>query len=187
MWFLLFISLAPLFVFAFINYRYHNLKKSVLSGIISALLLLVVLWAIFDWVDYELVSMLVFMVILGAIAIRKNEEFYFKLQPAITGFIAAILILYYEIFRGGLLPLFASKFQKVMSEDQIRMLQNPQALDLFVKLSYSSVFWIIRHSALLAWAAKYSSIKIWLLIKTFFIPLFVVVNILTLVLLQLQM
>lgn len=178
MWNLFILSLLPLICFAIINY-YTNLKVSVVSSIFTAFCLLIASWVIFDWFDFELVTMIVLMIIFGIIAIVKNNEFYFKLQPAVSGFAVCLIIIYFELFDQSLLFKFLPKIKAVLPHENIALLENALVLDRFHTLFLHGCFWISVHSALLAWAARFGSTKTWLLVKAFFLPTFLVILMIT--------
>ena len=172
------ISLIPLVLFAIINY-YTNLKISVVSSIASALLMLVFFWWVLDWFDPELIIMVVTLIVFGTVAIYKDDEFYFKLQPAVTGVGVVIFMIYFEVIGEPLLFKMLPKVGKLLPPDKAHLLENSQVLATMHTLSLHGIFWIFVHSVLLGWCARFSSTKVWLLVKAFFLPAFLLIMLLT--------
>lgn len=183
MWNLFIISLIPLILFAIINY-YTNLKTSVITSIISAILMFFLGWLLLDWFDHELILMIIVMVIFGIIAIKKDNEFYFKLQPAVSGLLICLIVLYFEIFDESLLFKLLPTINAHLPANASHLLKNKRMQETFHTLFLHGTFWIALHSILLAWSAKYSSTKTWLLLKAFFLPVFLVIMTITLLFMQ---
>lgn len=168
---LLLVTLFPLLVFAIIS-SYSSLKTGVYSSLVSSLFMMWLCWYAFEWFDEELIIMFITMVIFGGIAIKKNEPFYFKLQPAITGICSALLIIYYEIIGDPLVLKMIPQMISRLPEDKQALLSDPWVQNMLHQLSLHSVFWILLHSIVLAWMAKNRSTKSWIIFKAIFLPYF---------------
>ncbi|NRA45305.1 MAG: hypothetical protein HRU09_10155 [Oligoflexales bacterium] len=163
------ISLIPLFLFAIVNY-YRGLEAGVWSGVVGSVFLGAFFWLAFDYLDYEAVTMVVLLLVLGIISIRSKKEIYFKLQPVASGIISVAILAWFQIFDQPFFLKILPKMHKVLPPEQLELMGQPEFVGAIERVSLYCIVLITLHTALLAFTAFYSSTRMWLLVKALALP-----------------
>lgn len=170
---LLFLSLIPIVTFAVVEH-YKGMKSAIYTGIFSSLTTAVLIYILLGEVDYEILTMIFLFFLLGYISLRKEQEIYYKLGPAITGLISTLFLLWYQLFDQNFFLKMTFKLQSQLSPEQQQVLMNPEFVTVIERVTWDTILFTIIHSAIIAYAAFNWKTKSWALLKVMQLPLLLI-------------
>lgn len=130
-------------------------RKSILVSLVLAFLLFLYLFMKMKHTDYSLFIDFGFLLALGGLSIKFNDERYFKYQPAIISALAGIFVIYYQVFQNGFIKHFAPMVAETLSDPrQIAQMTDPQNIELLSGAEPGMIIAAVLHCSLMLYLAK---------------------------------
>jgi intracellular septation protein A len=168
-----FVGVLPILIFVILD-SVTTKKAAILSAMLLALGELIFTLVKYHTIDELTVLSVVLVALFGGLSIKKNNDVYFKLQPAILGFFFAASFFFFYYFLDK--PIFNFMIEKYFNNDVEPFLHNrvPKGyfLELMRVLSRDLGWWILAHALLTAYAAFRMSKWWWFAIR---VPFFYVI------------
>jgi len=168
-----FIGILPVIVFVVLD-SVTTKKTAIISAVALAFAEFVFTIVKYHTIDELTVLSVLLAVVFGWLSIKKNNDLYFKLQPAILGvFFAGSFFFFYHVLNK---PLFNYMIEKYMNNNIEPFLHNKIPKDYFMEMmrvmSRDLGWWVLAHALLTAYAAVKLSKWWWFVIR---VPLFYVI------------
>ena len=168
------LAVLPLVVFVVLDI-FQGAKQGIYGAIILSALLFVYFSFIQKSVDWLMFGEFILILGFGVAALKLNESKYFKLQPAVMGYIIALVLAGFQIAGKPFLIFILPHLAEILP--QLREIQdNPAILYRLRTMSHYAIYVFLFHSSLTAYAAFRLSTKKWLGIRLLIYPLILVLS-----------
>lgn len=156
--FAVFLQMLPLIVFIVIDSIINNTVFSIIAAILFAAIQMIVTYFIIKKIDYFILFDTALIILMGVISIIFQNEFFFKIKPALIEGIFCIYIIVMLFLPERILVNY---FSRAIGGMKI----NPVALPKMKKMLITLIIYIILHIAAIIYTALYSSKKIWAIVS----------------------
>lgn len=171
-----FTGILPIIVFVILD-SITSKKTAIISAVGLAFAELLFTLIKYHTIDELTVLSVLLAVVFGWLSIKKNNDLYFKLQPAVLGFFFAMsfFFFYYVLHK----PLFNFMIDKYLDNNIEPLLhgriRKEDFMEIMRVMSRDLGWWILGHACLTAYAAIRLSKWWWFVIRVpfFYILLFI--------------
>jgi intracellular septation protein len=170
---LFWIGILPVVAFVILD-SFTTKKNAIYSAIALAVAELLFTIIKFHTIDELTVFSVLLVIVFGGISIKKNNDLFFKLQPAFLGlfFALSFFFFYYVLDK----PIFNFMMEKYFNNNVEMFLKGRIPREYFMRLlnvlSRDLGWWILGHAALTAYAAVKLSKWWWFFIR---VPAFYII------------
>jgi intracellular septation protein A len=163
----LFYTLIPVIAFAALDFYSKNIRVAVWGGVLFSFLELGVVYSASGHLDpLSIVSSILF-VGLGYVSIAFSDRRFFKLQPAVAGFIAAIILAYFHLLGDSIAAQTLPALQENAPGFLKMYLEHPDFVQTLDHIFSFLIVIIILESSWIAYAALFCRQSIWVLVNAF--------------------
>ncbi len=162
----LWIGILPVLVFVILE-SFTNKKAALISALILAVAELIFTISVYGTIDEITILGFVLVGLAVFLSLKTDNDIYFKLQPAILGWILCGIFFFFYFVLGR--PLLSEMFHKYMGTSIQEMLGqniNQDFLDRYLKILSRDMGWLfLIHGSLTAFAALKMSKWWWFAIR----------------------
>lgn len=157
---LIFLGLLPLLIFAVLD-AFFGPRAGVLGALGVAAIVLPAEWALTGGIETTSFIEVGLVLGLGLASLKMRSPLAFRLQPAVSGFVLALFVSYFQFFDTPLLQRYASLTEKLPG-DAAQVFQQPGMNEKLATLSGHLIIFFLAHAILMTWLALRTNRWAWL-------------------------
>ncbi|MCY4380747.1 MAG: hypothetical protein OXC40_04155 [Proteobacteria bacterium] len=169
---------AP-FVFYVVMKQFFGMKEGIIGSFIATAIACLVIYVLFDGLEQKVLVAVVLIFVLGTISLKTDEDYYFKLEPALKSAFTSLFLLWFVLIGDPVTKDVLSTMAEseiAMSSEAQRMaiqgfVQDPKNQSIFWFFELWLIFLGLAYGIFMMFVARKWSDVPWLIAKLLYFPL----------------
>ncbi len=169
------LQFAPLVIYLLVD-TFKGFRAGVYAAIATSILGVGLDYGFSGEFDQMLLGESVFVILLGSVSLKMNNDRYFKFQPTVVAWIFSLIFAYFQAFDQPLLLRYMPHMEKIflnakadpeaesktLESPMLAALHDPATLQTMGRLSFGCIWLFLGHGLIMAYAALRLSTRAWL-------------------------